>query len=49
MQVYLTANQLIPLQGPITALNQKLKLTAEPIRAARQIYDYLVGNMVYNY
>jgi hypothetical protein len=49
MGVYLNAARLIPLDGPIADLRQKLVLSAEPIRAARQIYDYLVTNMVYNY
>ncbi|WP_152269306.1 transglutaminase-like domain-containing protein [Agriterribacter humi] len=49
MKVYLTSNRLIPLDGPIEALNQQLQLENEPIRAARQIYDYLIDNMVYNY
>jgi transglutaminase superfamily protein len=47
--VYLTAAQLIPLDGPIRDLRKKLVLSAEPIRAARQIYDYLVTNMAYDY
>jgi transglutaminase-like putative cysteine protease len=49
MGVYLTAARLIPLQGPIEALGEKLSLSDQPIRAARQIYDYLIANMVYNY
>ena len=49
MKVYLTSNRLIPLDGPIETLNQQLQLEKEPIRAARQIYDYLIDNMVYNY
>ena len=49
MGVYLTAARLIPLQGPIEALKEKLSLSDQPIRAARQIYDYLIANMVYNY
>jgi transglutaminase-like putative cysteine protease len=48
MGLYLSAAQLIPLDGPIAALRQKLVLSTEPILAARQIYDYLVTNMVYN-
>ena len=49
MQVYLTSNRLIPLDGPIETLNKQLQLEKEPIRAARQIYDYLIDNMIYNY
>ena len=49
MKVYLTSNRLIPIDGPIDTLNQQLQLENEPIRAARQIYDYLIDNMVYNY
>jgi transglutaminase-like putative cysteine protease len=49
MGVYLASARLIPLEGPIEALKQKLSLSGEPIRAARQIYDYLITNMVYNY
>ena len=49
MKVYLGANSLIPLQGPIAELNRQLNLSDMPIPAARQIYDYLIENMVYNY
>ncbi|HEX5023866.1 MAG TPA: transglutaminase domain-containing protein [Agriterribacter sp.] len=49
MDVYLSSTRLIPLEGPIASLNQQLQLQDEPIRAARQIYDYLIDNMVYNY
>lgn len=49
MKVYLTSNRLIPLDGPIETLNQQLQLEEEPIKAARQIYDYLIDNMVYDY
>jgi len=49
MQVYLTGNRLIPLQGPVERLYQQLQLPKEPIAAARKIYDYLIDNMVYNY
>jgi transglutaminase-like putative cysteine protease len=49
MNVYLTSNRLIPLDGPIETLNQQLQLQKEPIKAARQIYDYLIDNMVYDY
>lgn len=49
MKVYLSSNSLIPLQGPVTELNRQLNLSSAPIPAARQIYDYLIGNMVYNY
>jgi hypothetical protein len=49
MKVYLMDNKLIPLQGPVTKLKEQLNLPAEPIPAARQIYDYLINTMVYNY
>lgn len=49
MQVYLAANRLIPLEGPIEQLYHQLQLPKEPIPAARKIYDYLIDNMVYNY
>lgn len=49
MQVYLTGNRLIPLQGPVEQLYQQLQLPGEPIAAARKVYDYLIDNMVYNY
>ncbi len=49
MDVYLSGTRLIPLEGPITSLNQQLQLQNEPIKAARQIYDYLIDNMVYDY
>lgn len=49
MGLYLSAARLIPLNGPIADLRQKLVLSNEPIRAARQIYDYLLTSMVYNY
>jgi Transglutaminase-like superfamily len=49
MQIYLGPNNLIPLQGPTAVLHQQLKLPAEPIPAARKIYDYLIDSMVYNY
>jgi Transglutaminase-like superfamily len=48
-QGYLGPNRLIPLQGPIAQLHQQLNLPPEPILAARQIYDYLIDHMVYNY
>ncbi|MES1216309.1 MAG: transglutaminase domain-containing protein [Bacteroidota bacterium] len=49
MQVYLTGNRLIPLKGPITKLKEQLQLPEQPILAARQIYDYLINTMVYDY
>jgi transglutaminase-like putative cysteine protease len=45
---YLSDNRLIPLQGPVAQLGQEMALPAEPIRAARQIYDNLIDRMVYN-
>lgn len=49
MKVYLTGNRLIPLDGPVETIRQQLQLEKEPIKAARQIYDYLIDNMIYNY
>lgn len=49
MKVYLASNRLIPLDGPIEAIHRQLQLEKEPIKAARQIYDYLIDNMIYNY
>ena len=49
MDVYLGSNQLIPLEGPVKNLYETLDLSPYPIVAARQIYDYLIDNMVYNY
>lgn len=49
MEVYLKGNQLIPLEGPVTRLKDQLQLPDLPIPAARQIYDYLINTMVYNY
>ena len=49
MQVYLGDNLLIPLKGPVADMYSRLELSPYPIRAARQIYDYLIDTMVYNY
>lgn len=49
MQIYLSDNRLIPLKGVVTDLANQLKLPPEPIPAARQVYDYLINTMVYNY
>jgi transglutaminase-like putative cysteine protease len=49
MQVYLAPTRLIPLGGPIDSLRRVMNLPAQPILAARKLYDYLIDNMVYNY
>ena len=50
LSVYLAANRLIPIDGPIDALAGQLKLAGEgPLRAARTIYDYLIEAMDYNW
>jgi hypothetical protein len=49
LNIYLSSNRLIPLQGPIFALRQQLNLSDYPIPAARQIYEYLISTMVYNW
>ncbi|MGC4038487.1 MAG: transglutaminase domain-containing protein [Chitinophagaceae bacterium] len=49
MDVYLSANRLIPLEGPVANLTKQLDLPPQPILAARQVYDYLINTMVYNY
>ncbi|MES1214500.1 MAG: transglutaminase-like domain-containing protein [Bacteroidota bacterium] len=49
MQVYLAGNRLIPLEGPVANLTKQLDLPSQPILAARQVYDYLINAMVYNY
>ncbi len=49
MKVYISDNRLIPLKGIVTDLTNQLKLPAEPIPAARRVYDYLINTMVYNY
>jgi transglutaminase-like putative cysteine protease len=49
MQVYLQPSRLIPLNGMIDSLRQRIQLPAQPILAARKTYDYLIDNMVYNY
>lgn len=48
LQAYLSGNRLIPLRGPVAQLGREMALPAEPIRAARQIYDHLIDRMVYN-
>lgn len=49
MEIYLSENRLIPLKGAVTDLTNQLNLPAEPIPAARKLYDYLIDTMVYNY
>jgi transglutaminase-like putative cysteine protease len=49
MKVYLSGNRLIPLEGTVANLTKQLDLPAQPIPAARQVYDYLINTMVYNY
>ena len=48
MQVYLTENELIPLDGAIARLRQQIGLPPQPVAAARKIYDYLIDTMSYN-
>jgi transglutaminase-like putative cysteine protease len=49
MKVYVSGNRLIPLDGVVADLTKQLDLPAQPIPAARQVYDYLINTMVYNY
>ena len=49
MQVYLTDNRLIPVQGPLFNLGSEMSLPDAPILAARQVYNNLIDRMVYNH
>jgi transglutaminase-like putative cysteine protease len=50
MAAYLGDSKMIPIKGRISQLAQEIKLApGEPLRAGRQIYDYLVDTMTYNY
>jgi len=47
---YLTANAMIPTDGPAAEIAQTLKLRKDdPVRTARKMYDFLIDTFEYNW
>jgi transglutaminase-like putative cysteine protease len=50
LDVYLSPNRLIPIDGKVAQIAAGLKLpSGDPIRTGRRLYDYLIDTMDYNW